>query len=161
MSEKRYDPHSGGAAGSIGTIGSTAVWGGITGTLANQTDLQTALDAKVDENAAITGATKTKVTYDAKGLVTSGADATTADIADSSNKRYVTDANLTVIGNTSGVNTGDSASLPIGGGTLTGALVLATGSTTVAPIKFIAGASLTTPVAGVIEFDGTDYFITV
>jgi hypothetical protein len=70
---------------------------------------QTALDLKVDENAAITGATKTKVTYDAKGLVTAGADATTADIADSLNKRYVTDANLTVIGNTSGTNTGDNA----------------------------------------------------
>jgi len=82
-------------------------WGDITGTLSNQTDLQTALDGKVDENASITGATKTKITYDAKGLVTAGADATTADIADSSNKRYVTDAQLTVIGNTSGTNTGD------------------------------------------------------
>jgi hypothetical protein len=70
---------------------------------------QTALDLKVDENAAITGATKTKITYDAKGLVTAGADATTADIADSTNKRYVTDAQATVIGNTSGTNTGDNA----------------------------------------------------
>ena len=70
---------------------------------------QTALDLKVDENALITGATKTKITYDAKGLVTSGADATTADIADSTNKRYVTDAQATVIGNTSGTNTGDNA----------------------------------------------------
>ena len=70
---------------------------------------QTALDAKVTGNATITGATKTKVTYDSKGLVTAGADATTADIADSTNKRYVTDANLTVIGNTSGTNTGDNA----------------------------------------------------
>jgi hypothetical protein len=61
----------------------------------------------VATNSAITGATKTKITYDAKGLVTSGADATTADISDSSNKRYVTDANLTVIGNTSNTNTGD------------------------------------------------------
>ena len=84
-------------------------WGSITGTLSAQTDLQTALDGKVDENATITGATKTKITYDAKGLVTSGADATTADIADSTNKRYVTDANLVVIGNTSGTNTGDNA----------------------------------------------------
>lgn len=84
-------------------------WGSITGTLSAQTDLQTALDGKVDENATITGATKTKITYDAKGLVTSGADATTADIADSTNKRYVTDANLVVIGNTLGTNTGDNA----------------------------------------------------
>lgn len=72
-------------------------------TIATTTDLT----SKVDGNTAITGATKTKITYDSKGLVTSGADATTADIADSLNKRYVTDANLTVIGNTSGTNTGD------------------------------------------------------
>ena len=90
-------------------ISSAVAWGGVTGTLSNQTDLQTALDGKVDENTAITGATKTKVTYDAKGLVTGGADATTADIADSTNKRYVTDAQLVVVGNTSGTNTGDNA----------------------------------------------------
>ena len=67
------------------------------------------LAGKVDENASITGATKTKITYDAKGLVTAGADATTADVADSTDKRYVTDAQLTVIGNTSGTNTGDQS----------------------------------------------------
>ena len=73
------------------------------------------LDAtdKVTSNAPITGATKTKVTYDSKGLVTGGADATTADIADSTNKRYVTDAQLTVIGNTSGTNTGDETNITI------------------------------------------------
>jgi hypothetical protein len=90
-------------------ISSAVAWGGVTGTLSNQTDLQTALDGKVDENTAITGATKTKVTYDSKGLVTAGSDATTADIADSTNKRYVTDAQLVVVGNTSGTNTGDNA----------------------------------------------------
>jgi hypothetical protein len=84
-------------------------WGGITGTLSAQTDLQTALDGKVDENAAITGATHTKITYDAKGLVTSGSDATTADIASSTDRRYVTDAQLVVVGNTSGTNTGDQS----------------------------------------------------
>jgi hypothetical protein len=90
-------------------ISSAVAWGGVTGTLSNQTDLQTALDGKVDENSAITGATKTKVTYDQKGLVTAGADATTADIASSTDKRYVTDAQLVVVGNTSGTNTGDNA----------------------------------------------------
>jgi hypothetical protein len=90
-------------------ISSAVAWGGVTGTLSNQTDLQTALDGKVDENTAITGATKTKVTYDAKGLVTGGADATTADIASSTDKRYLTDAQLVVVGNTSGTNTGDNA----------------------------------------------------
>lgn len=89
--------------------GGTTSWGSITGTLASQTDLNTALLAKVTGNASITGATKTKITYDSKGLVTSGADATTADIADSLNKRYVTDAQQTIIGNTSGTNTGNNA----------------------------------------------------
>ena len=60
--------------------------------LANVTsDIQTQLDGKVDENAAITGATKTKITYDSKGLVTAGADATTIDIAEGTNL-YFTDA---------------------------------------------------------------------
>lgn len=58
------------------------------------TTLASSISGKVDANTAITGATKTKITYDAKGLVTVGADATTADIADSLNKRYVTDAGL-------------------------------------------------------------------
>jgi len=92
-----------------------STWGAIGGTLSAQTDLQNALNAKVTGNTAITGATKTKVTYDSKGLVTAGADATTADIADSTNKRYVTDANLTVIGNTSGTNTGDQTLIGLGG----------------------------------------------
>jgi hypothetical protein len=60
--------------------GGSTTWGSITGTLSNQTDLQTALDGKVDENAAITGSTKTKITYDAKGLVTAGADLSASDI---------------------------------------------------------------------------------
>jgi hypothetical protein len=67
----------------------------------------------VVSNSPITGATKTKITYDSKGLVTAGADATTADIADSTNKRYVTDAQQTVLGNTSGINTGDETQASI------------------------------------------------
>ena len=62
----------------------------------------------VAPNVAITGAAKTKITYDAKGLVTAGADATTADIAPSTDRNYVTDAQKSgVLSNTSGVNTGD------------------------------------------------------
>jgi hypothetical protein len=93
------------------TLTASAAWGGITGTLSSQTDLQTALDGKVDENSPITGATKTKITYDSKGLITAGADATTADINDSLNRRYVTDAQLAVLGSTSGTNTGDQTSI--------------------------------------------------
>ena len=42
----------------------------------------TALAGKVAANGAITGGTKTKITYDSKGLVTAGADATQDDIGD-------------------------------------------------------------------------------
>ena len=38
------------------------------------------LNGKVDKNSAIVGATKTKITYDSKGLVTAGADAGIDDI---------------------------------------------------------------------------------
>jgi len=65
-------------------------------------------------NSAITGATKTKITYDSKGLVTSGADATTADITDSTNKRYQTDSQNTNNDATSSIQTqlnGKQASL--------------------------------------------------
>lgn len=90
-------------------------WGSITGTLTNQTDLITALNGKVAANDEITGATKTKITYDAKGLVIAGADASTADIAASTDKNYVTDAQLAVIQNTSGINTGDQTLAGLGG----------------------------------------------
>ena len=65
------------------------------------------------ENTAITWATKTKITYDSKWLVTNWADATTVDIADSTNKRYVTDSQLTVIGNTSNTNSWDETKASI------------------------------------------------
>lgn len=55
--------------------GSGGTWGTITGTLSNQTDLQTALNAKANSLG--------------------------------SDDNYVTDAQLVVIGNTSGTNTGD------------------------------------------------------
>ena len=74
------------------------------------TDYQTPLTAGTNyivPNSVITAATKTKITYDTKGLVTSGADATTADIAPSTNRNYVTDVQAGVLSNTSGTNTGD------------------------------------------------------
>ncbi len=53
------------------------------------------------------------------------------------------------------------AGITLSGATMTDLLTLATGTITIAPIKFVAGTNLTTPVAGVIEFDGTDFFISV
>lgn len=79
--------------------GNTDLWS------ANKIDSE--LANKLDSNAPITGDTKTKITYDANGLVTGGADATTADINDSLNRRYVSDADLTTLSNTSGTNSGD------------------------------------------------------
>lgn len=58
--------------------------------------------------------------------------ATTADVADSLNKRYVTDANLTTIGNQSGVNTGDQS---LAGLALDADVVHDTGAETIAGVK--------------------------
>ena len=50
-------------------------------------------NGKLTANAPITGATKTKITYDANGLVTAGANATTSDIAEGSNLYYTDERN--------------------------------------------------------------------
>lgn len=137
--------------------GGGGAWGSITGTLSAQTDLQSALDGKatsaqgakadsaLQPNAPITGATKTKITYDADGLVTGGADATTADIADSTNRRYVTDAQLVVIGNTSGTNTGDQTITltgnVTGSGTGSFAATIANDAVTYAKMQNVSAAS--------------------
>jgi microcystin-dependent protein len=103
----------------------------------------------VASNSAITGATNTKITYDAKGLVTAGAAATTADIAESTDKKYVTDAQLTKINNTLGSNTGDNAvnSLYSGlvsnathTGDVTGSTTLTIANDVVTTAKIAAGA---------------------
>lgn len=63
------------------------------------TATQTALNSKVDSNSAITGATKTKITYDSKGLVTAGADIVASDISNSTDvgRRLVTLPNPSAI----------------------------------------------------------------
>ena len=65
----------------------------LAGDLAGTADLPT-VPNKLDKNTAIVGATKTKITYDTNGLVTAGADATTADINDTTTRRYVTDTQI-------------------------------------------------------------------
>jgi hypothetical protein len=57
--------------------------------------IQTQLDAKVDENAPITGATKTKITYDAKGLVTAGADLAAGDLPTGIDATKIADGTVT------------------------------------------------------------------
>lgn len=83
------------------------------------TSLSSRINSKISANSSISGATKTKITYDASGLVTAGSDASTADIAASTNKNYVTDAQLVILGNTSGTNTGDQVNITGNASTVT------------------------------------------
>lgn len=110
----------------ISTATQTALNGktdtGHTHTIANVTGLQGALDAK---EATITAGTtgqyyrgdKTFQTLDKTavglGSVVNIDTTTTANITDSTDKRFVTDAQLVVIGNTSGTNTGDETQATI------------------------------------------------
>ena len=102
-----------------------AIADGTTTVAPSQNAVFDALALKTDANTAVVSDTKTKITYDIKGLVIEGADATTADIAPSADRRYVTDAQQTIIENTSGANTGDVTLAVIGstpnanGGSLT------------------------------------------
>lgn len=50
--------------------------------------------------------------------------------------------------------------LPISGGTETGMVTLAAGTTTLAPLSFQAGVLLTTPVAHRLEWNGTNLYVT-
>jgi hypothetical protein len=79
---------------------------GTDGTI-DQNTITTLLAAKVAANSAITGATKTKITYDSKGLVTSGADATQDDIGDGSTYKQYSSTEKTKLAAISGTNTGD------------------------------------------------------
>lgn len=96
----------------------------------------------VEGNIAIIAATKTKVTYDTKGLITVGADAITSDILDSIDKRYVTDAEKTKLTNLSGVNTGDQTITltgdVTGSGTGSLAATIAAGAVTYAKMQNIS-----------------------
>lgn len=108
---------------SLGAItpSSVAATGTVTGSNLSGTNTgDQDLSNLVVKNPTITGATKTKITYDSKGLVTSGSDATTADIADTTDKRYQTDNQKLYNDATSSIQTqlnskvtGVTASLPI------------------------------------------------
>jgi hypothetical protein len=102
------------------------------------------ITSKLTGNTAITPGTKTKITYDAKGLVTAGADATTADIATAADKRYVTDAQLANITTLSGTNTGDQT-LSLAGSNLT---ISGANGNTVTGIGDITGVTAGTGLSG-------------
>ncbi|MDR2718445.1 MAG: hypothetical protein LBB89_10360 [Treponema sp.] len=84
----------------------------------------TSLDeGKVDKNTAITGATKTKITYDAKGLVTAGANLEASDIPDLDTAKITTgtfaDARIASATTWNGKAANTQASLTAGSGTVT------------------------------------------
>lgn len=105
--------------GDISVSGSGATWTIDNGavTLAKQADMATG--SVVYRKTAGTGAPEVQTLATLKtdlaitksdvglGSVVNADTTTTANITDSTNKRFVTDAQLTVIGNTSGTNTGD------------------------------------------------------
>jgi hypothetical protein len=65
-------------------------------------------------NVAINGVSNNQLlAYESSTSLWKNKSVTTAEITDSTNKRYVTDANLTTIGNQSGVNTGDETTATI------------------------------------------------
>lgn len=116
-------------------------WGDIKGTLSNQTDLQDALDLKANisnvleldntdiftPDADYEPATKKYVDDNAGGGAVDSVNGQTGvvvldagDIAEVTDKNYVTDAEAVVISNTSGTNTGDQVSGDFDHGGLTG-----------------------------------------
>lgn len=91
-------------------------------------DIQTQINNKVTKNNNITAATKCKITYDAKGLVTSGADLAASDIPDLSST-YI---NVSQKGSANGVATLDantlvpSSQLPTATSSVKGAVIVDT-----------------------------------
>lgn len=72
-------------------------------------------------------------------------------------------SNTAVLGNDSIVTTVLKGKVGVGTTSPTAVLHLKAGtaSASTAPLKFTAGTVNTTPEAGTIEFDGTDFFLTI
>ena len=69
---------------------------------------------KVEKNATITGATKCKITYDSKGLVTSGADLAASDIPALDSSKITTLDNYTKASSAAAIATTDSLDAALG-----------------------------------------------
>lgn len=87
--------------------------GNVTGNISGTSGSTTGNAATVTTNANLTGV------ITSTGNATVVGTLTTAVVPDSSNKRYVTDAHLTILGNTSNTNTGDQTSVSGNAGTAT------------------------------------------
>lgn len=89
-----------------GNLTATSIFGNLTGNITGNAATATALQ---------TARTINGVSFDGTANIT----LTTADIADSTDKRYVTDAQLTILNNTSNTNTGDQTNITGNAGTVT------------------------------------------
>jgi hypothetical protein len=105
---------------------------------------------------ANTSATSYTATFPAKD----GTVAMTSDIV-SQVEDSITDGHTTIAPSGNSVYDALLLKASLVANTFTGLQTLATGTTTLAPLKFVAGTNLTTAVAGTIEFDGTDLFISI
>jgi hypothetical protein len=93
-------------------VGKVTRTGSTNGTIVYR--IQNGYELEELHNVAITSvADKQLLSYDSATSLWKNKSVTTADIADSTNKRYVTDANLTTISNQSGTNTGDETTSTI------------------------------------------------
>jgi len=112
-----------GGAVTVSKINGTALSGLATGLLKNTTgtgvpSIATAGTDYVAPNGSITGATKTKITYDSKGLVTAGTDATAADIGN------VAAGSIVATNVQAAINELDTKKAPIASPTFTGSVKL-------------------------------------
>lgn len=112
----------------------------------------------------VTGITKSMVGL---GSVVNADTTTTANITDSTNKRFVTDAQLVVIGNTSGTNTGDETGSTIktklGAATssVDGYLTSSDWSTFNGKQAALSGTGFVKSTAGVISYDTSTYLTSI
>ena len=78
------------------------------------TTIKSAIDNKVTKNADITGATKCKITYDSKGLVTAGADLQATDIPNLASSKVTAMTGYSKASSASSILTTDSLNTAIG-----------------------------------------------
>ena len=128
-------------------------------------DVQASLDkadGAVAANTAITGATKCKITYDSKGLVTSGANLSASDIPDISatyQTKLTSGTNIKTINNTTVLGSGniDTHELPSQSGN--SGKFLTTNGTTASWATVTQPSIATTSTAGLVKPDGTSITI--
>jgi hypothetical protein len=76
--------------------------------------VKSALDDKVTKNTAITGAQKCKITYDAKGLVTAGADLEASDIPNLASSKISAMTGYEKASSVAAISTSDSLNQAVG-----------------------------------------------